>query len=103
MVVGAKVYEHTDGFLFVCMWFVCGLYVGILTSPLNNVTDWSPEIIQLNRRESSFKAHTTRRLTTPIMFLMDRLLVWDTRMYRFNTNRHYNWPIVAPIVAPIMN
>ena len=31
MVVGAKVCELTDGFL----WFVCGLYVGILTSPLN--------------------------------------------------------------------
>ena len=30
MVVGAKVCELTDGFL--C--FVCGLYVGILTSPL---------------------------------------------------------------------
>ena len=24
-------------------------------------------------------------------------------MYRFNTNRHYNWPIVAPIVALIIN
>ena len=31
MVVGAKVGELTDGFL----WFVCGLYVGILTSPLS--------------------------------------------------------------------
>ena len=30
MVVGAKVCELTDGFL----WFVCSLYVGILTSPL---------------------------------------------------------------------
>ena len=30
MVVGAKVCELTDCFL----WFVCGLYVGILTSPL---------------------------------------------------------------------
>ena len=30
MVVGAKVCELTDGFL----WFVCGLYVGILASPL---------------------------------------------------------------------
>ena len=30
MVVGAKVCELTDGFL----WYVCGLYVGILTSPL---------------------------------------------------------------------
>ena len=28
--VRAKVCELTDGFL----WFVCGLYVGILTSPL---------------------------------------------------------------------
>ena len=32
MVVGAKVCELTDGFL----WFVCGLYVGILTSHLTN-------------------------------------------------------------------
>ena len=30
MVVGAKVCELTDGLL----WFVCGLYVGILMSPL---------------------------------------------------------------------
>ena len=30
MVVWAKVCDLTDGFL----WFVCGLYVGILTSPL---------------------------------------------------------------------
>ena len=30
MVVGVKVCELTDGFL----WFVCGLYVGILSSPL---------------------------------------------------------------------
>ena len=30
MLVGAKVCELTDGFL----WFVCGLYVGILKSPL---------------------------------------------------------------------
>ena len=30
MVVGAKVCELTDGFY----WFVCGLYVGILKSPL---------------------------------------------------------------------
>ena len=34
MVVGAKVCELTDGFL----WFVCGLYVGILTSPLKGAT-----------------------------------------------------------------
>ena len=33
MVVGAKVCELTDGFL----WFVCGLYVGILTSPLKGL------------------------------------------------------------------
>ena len=33
MVVGAKVCELTDGFL----WFVCGLYVGILTSPLKPI------------------------------------------------------------------
>ena len=31
MVVGAIVCELADGFL----WFVCGSYVGILTSPLN--------------------------------------------------------------------
>ena len=34
MVVGAKVCELTDGFL----WFVCGLYVVILTSPLKACT-----------------------------------------------------------------
>ena len=33
MVVGAKVCELTDGFL----WFVCDLYVGILSSPLNSL------------------------------------------------------------------
>ena len=33
MVVGAKVCELTDDFL----WFVCGLYVGILISPLNTI------------------------------------------------------------------
>ena len=31
MVVRAEVCELTDGLL----WFVCGLYVGILTSPLS--------------------------------------------------------------------
>ena len=31
MVVGVKVCGPTDGFL----WFVCGLYVGILMSSLN--------------------------------------------------------------------
>ena len=33
MVVGAKVCELTDGFL----WFVCSLYVGILTSLLMHI------------------------------------------------------------------
>ena len=33
MVVGAKACELTDGFL----WFVYGLYVGILTSPLKSI------------------------------------------------------------------
>ena len=33
MVVGAKVCELTDCFL----WFVCGLYVGILTSSLSTI------------------------------------------------------------------
>ena len=33
MLVGAKVCELTDGFL----WFVCGLYVGTLTSPLRSL------------------------------------------------------------------
>ena len=40
MVVGAKVCELTDGFL----WFVCGLYVGILTSPLVNVLQEPPRL-----------------------------------------------------------
>ena len=35
MVVGAKICELTDGFL----WFVCGVYVGILTSPLNVISN----------------------------------------------------------------
>ena len=34
MEVGAKVCELTDGLL----WFVCGLYVEILTSPLSRDT-----------------------------------------------------------------
>ena len=34
MVVGAKECELTDAFL----WFVCGLYVRILTSPLRTST-----------------------------------------------------------------
>ena len=34
MVVGAKVCDLTKDLL----WFVCGLYVGILTSPLATVT-----------------------------------------------------------------
>ena len=33
--VGAKLCELTDGFL----WFVCGLYVGILTSTLSLAKD----------------------------------------------------------------
>ena len=37
MVVGAKVCELTKGFLR----FVCGLYVGILKSPLNSMS-YSP-------------------------------------------------------------
>ena len=37
MVVWAKVCELTDGFL----WFVCGLYVEILTSPLMALCDMS--------------------------------------------------------------
>ena len=32
MVVGTKVCGPTDGFL----WFVCGLYMGIMTSPLRS-------------------------------------------------------------------
>ena len=43
MVVGAKVCELTDGFL----WFVCGLYVGILTSPLTCRTLASSLIIRV--------------------------------------------------------
>ena len=33
-------------------------------------------------------------MTTPIVFLKGRLLVWDTAMYRFDLNR---WPIVQRI------
>ena len=35
MVVGARICELTEFFL----WFVCGLYVGILTSPLKLYPD----------------------------------------------------------------
>ena len=35
MVVGVKVCELTDGFL----WFVCGLYVAILTSHLSFIEE----------------------------------------------------------------
>ena len=40
MVVGAKVCDLTEDLL----WFVCGLYAGILTSPLNTtiITSYSP-------------------------------------------------------------
>ena len=33
-------------------------------------------------------------MTTPIVFLTGRMLVWDTGMYRFDLNR---WPIVQRI------
>ena len=36
MVVGAKVCELTESFL----WFVCGLYVGMLTSSLTFISDY---------------------------------------------------------------
>ena len=43
MVVGAKVCDLTDAFL----WFVCGLYVGILTSPLKqNTLELCPKQIE---------------------------------------------------------
>ena len=38
MVVGAKVCDLTDGYF----WFVCGLYVGILTSPLTMSASMTP-------------------------------------------------------------
>ena len=38
MVVGAKVCELQDGFL----WFVCGLYAGILTPPLIQISQYNP-------------------------------------------------------------
>ena len=41
MVVGAKVCELTDGFL----WFVCGLYVGILTSPLTHFVTTTKKMV----------------------------------------------------------
>ena len=44
MVVGTKVCELTDGFL----WFVCGLYVGILTSPLKAVTGFIGTLMGYN-------------------------------------------------------
>ena len=45
MVVGAKVCDLTDGFL----WFVCGLYVGILMSPQISLSvsyDWRPMVVK---------------------------------------------------------
>ena len=45
MVVGAKVRELTDGFL----WFVCGLYVGILTSPLSQRSNFNCEGLTVDR------------------------------------------------------
>ena len=41
-------------------------------------------------------------MTTPIVFLMGCLLVKYTGMYMFDLNLHYNWPIVAAIVAAIV-
>ena len=46
MVVGAKVCELTDDFL----WFVCGLYVRILTPPLTMMCTlyvWSEQVITM--------------------------------------------------------
>ena len=44
--------------------------------------------------------------TSPPSFLMDRPLVWMTKMYLFNNNRCYNQclnrPIIAPIIAQIL-
>ena len=55
MVVGAKVCELTDGLL----WFVCGLYVVILTSPLSFVHKgyfcWSALIELDNKKGECFE------------------------------------------------
>ena len=44
MVVGAKVCDLTEDLL----WFVCGLYVGILTSPLILIQPWFAILMYLN-------------------------------------------------------
>ena len=51
MVVGAKVYDLTEDLL----WFVCGLYVGILTSPLTIETH-IPIIFLKNGHKSENKS-----------------------------------------------
>ena len=51
MVVGAKVCELTDGFL----WFVCGLYVGILTSPLKRQCQNGRDNIDRIKKKSDSK------------------------------------------------
>ena len=58
MVVGAKVSELTDGFL----WFVCGLYVGILTSPLTSPPCWEPHGAGAIKPEPT---HTSMHRLTP--------------------------------------
>ena len=55
MVVAAKVCELTDGFL----WFVCGLYVGILTSPLSHNMVHCAECIQGFTQCTEVETHIT--------------------------------------------
>ena len=48
------------------------------------------------------KAHTYKAIHDhAIVFLIGRLLVWDTRMYTFDPDRQYNQRYNRPIVPPI--
>ena len=62
MVVGAKVCDLTEDLL----WFVCGLYVGFLTSPLPRIKDKS-QISPAKKNERSPVArggHSKQRLNS---------------------------------------
>ena len=63
MVVGAKVCELTDGFL----WFVCGLYVRILTSPLR------PDSARPEVSDGEYNRYITA-LSCPLVGDMDIIL-----------------------------
>ena len=70
MVVGAEVCELTDGFL----WFVCGLYVGILTSPLTQYYEfifWAEYVLLLLSQKYHSKPKTIL-ISTPHLRTLKR-------------------------------